>query len=238
LISIKVASRPFVLGSLQHLRSEEVATVRIRIFIKATGEPVKRANLTLVPDGSSTPLRTLTDRSGWAAFDLAPTSGKVLVEGIPRFQGRIEGELNIGLWSPLTSGGVEAQGAPGGSHQGSVAYASMQTRGLRVAGRDILTDSEGYLVDLSEWSEDFVRAQAEVEALPLAAEHWEVIRFLRDHFEQHGIQAQVRDIIRHFRQVWGQERGNNHYLHRLFPRGGPQKQGNRLAGLLRTKGEH
>jgi len=45
-------------------------------------------------------------------------------------------------------------------------------------------------------------------------------------------------MIRHFRDAWGPTRGNNHHLHDLFPRGGPQKQGNRLAGLLKTKGEH
>jgi tRNA 2-thiouridine synthesizing protein E len=45
-------------------------------------------------------------------------------------------------------------------------------------------------------------------------------------------------MIKHFRGVWDKERGSNRYLHHLFPRGGPQKQGNRLAGLLRTKGEH
>jgi tRNA 2-thiouridine synthesizing protein E len=45
-------------------------------------------------------------------------------------------------------------------------------------------------------------------------------------------------MIRHFVQAWGPARGNNHHLHDLFPVGGPQKQGNRLAGLLRTKGEH
>ena len=45
-------------------------------------------------------------------------------------------------------------------------------------------------------------------------------------------------MIRHFRRVWGEAKGSTRYLHRLFPRGGPQKQGNRLAGLLRTKGEH
>ena len=48
----------------------------------------------------------------------------------------------------------------------------------------------------------------------------------------------VRDMIRHFRRVWGAEKGANRYWHKLFPRGGPQKQGNRLTGLLRTKGEH
>ena len=40
------------------------------------------------------------------------------------------------------------------------------------------------------------------------------------------------------REVWDRDLGNNHHLHAIFPRDGPQKQGNRLAGLLRTKGEH
>ena len=111
-------------------------------------------------------------------------------------------------------------------------------RSVRVDGRDIATDSEGYLRNLQDWSEAFARALASQENLTLTPEHWEVIRFLRAHYQQHGVQAQVRVMIRHFTQVWGPQRGSNHYLHELFPVGGPQKQGNRLAGLLRTKGEH
>jgi len=107
-----------------------------------------------------------------------------------------------------------------------------------VDGRTILTDSEGYLVDPADWSEAFVKIQAAHEGLALTAEHWEVIRFLRKQYAEHGYQASVRDMIRHFRQTWDAERGSNRYLHKLFPAGGPQKQGNRLAGLLRTKGEH
>ena len=113
-----------------------------------------------------------------------------------------------------------------------------QTRKLRVNGGEVETDAEGYLRNLDDWSEDFVRAQAREEGLQLSAEHWEVIRFLRSYYQEHGVQAQVRVMIRHFAKAWGAERGNNHYLHAIFPRGGPQKQGNRLAGLLRTKGEH
>ena len=107
-----------------------------------------------------------------------------------------------------------------------------------VVGRAIATDSEGYLLDLSDWSEDFARALAHHENLTLTPAHWEVIQFLRQHFHERGVQAQVRVMIKHFTQAWGPERGSNHHLHDLFPRGGPQKQGNRLAGLLRTKGEH
>ncbi|MBS1179275.1 MAG: DsrC family protein [Proteobacteria bacterium] len=111
-------------------------------------------------------------------------------------------------------------------------------RWLRVGSREIETDSEGYLRNLDDWSEDFVRAQARAEGLELTDEHWQLIRFLREYYAEHGVQAQVRAMIRHFSKAWGPERGNNHVLHEIFPRGGPQKQGNRLAGLLRTKGEH
>jgi tRNA 2-thiouridine synthesizing protein E len=111
-------------------------------------------------------------------------------------------------------------------------------RTIRVNGHDIATDPEGYLLHLDDWSEDFARAQAREEHLELTDAHWQVIHFLREYYDEHRVQAQVRVMIRHFTQVWGPERGNNHVLHELFPRGGPQKQGNRLAGLLKTKGEH
>jgi len=112
------------------------------------------------------------------------------------------------------------------------------TRILQVRGRPVETDSEGYLKNLGDWSEDFVRALAAQEELELSDEHWALIRFLRAYYAEHGVQAQVRVMIKHFTELWGPERGSNHHLHDLFPRGGPQKQGNRLAGLLRTKGEH
>jgi tRNA 2-thiouridine synthesizing protein E len=112
------------------------------------------------------------------------------------------------------------------------------TRSIEVDGRAVEVDSEGYLVDRNQWSESFALALAEREGLELAAAHWQVIHYLRDYFFEHGVQAQVRVMIRHFSEAWGPERGSNHQLHEMFPRGGPQKQGNRLAGLLRTKGEH
>jgi len=109
---------------------------------------------------------------------------------------------------------------------------------IRVGDREVEVDSEGYLLHLSDWSEEFARALARREGLVLTEAHWELIRFLRQHYAEHGVQAQVRVMIRHFTQAWGPQRGSNHHLHEMFPRGGPQKQGNRLAGLLRTKGEH
>ena len=116
--------------------------------------------------------------------------------------------------------------------------AAANIRTVQVNGQPVATDAEGYLKNLNDWSEDFARAQARAEHLELTEAHWQVIYFLRSYFEEHRVQAQVRAMIWHFAKTWGPARGNNHYLHEIFPIGGPQKQGNRLAGLLKTKGEH
>lgn len=107
-----------------------------------------------------------------------------------------------------------------------------------VDGAEVLTDQEGYIQNMDEWSAGFATALAAREGLELTAEHWDVIHFIREYQETHRVQAPVRDMIKHFSQLWGKERGNNRYLHEIFPNGGPQKQGNRLAGIRRTKGEH
>ncbi len=213
--------------------------VKVEVRMKFTGEPFKRVPVTLVYDDDPDSLvQAATDRDGVAEFAGARrASGKIEVDGVVRYQGVLEGDILVELWSLVEPCSVHDEGAPG-SGGGSTAYASMQTRALQVDGREILTDSEGYLVDLGDWSEAFARALAQQEGLALGAEHWEVIRFLRDYYERKGLQAPVRDMIKHFRALWGRDRGSNRYLHELFPRGGPQKQGNRLAGLLRTKGEH
>lgn len=115
---------------------------------------------------------------------------------------------------------------------------ALYTRTLEVEGKLVLTDPEGYILHMDEWSEGFARALAAQEGLELTDEHWQVIHFIREYYEEHDVQAQVRDMVRHFREVWGPGKGNSRYLHDLFPMGGPQKQGNRLAGMRKTKGEH
>lgn len=213
--------------------------LRLHVSMKFTKEPVKRTPVALYLDTDpQNPILGSTDRGGTANFDIPPASGKVVINGSTRFHGRLDGDVAITLWSPTDADSVDETGTPGGTSSGSTAYPGMKTRLLRVNGHEVMTDGEGYLVDLGDWSEAFVRAEAEHEGLDLTSEHWEVIRFLRDFYERRQVQANVREIIKHFRDVWGKERGSNRYLHAIFPRGGPQKQGNRLAGLLRTKGEH
>ncbi len=212
--------------------------ISVKVRMKLDQTPLKRVPVALHLDAEdrATP-PVLTDRSGEARFDLPASSGKVLVDGIERYAGHLAGEVLVELWS-ITQGAGDPLAAPDDLPHGSNAYPSMQIRTLMVEGREIQTDGEGYLVDPAHWSEGFARALAEQEGLGLTDAHWEVIRFLRRRYAESGTQASVRDMVKHFRGAWGEERGSSPALHRLFPRGGPQKQGNRLAGLLRTKGEH
>lgn len=212
--------------------------IRVHVFMKVTGEPLKRTPVVIHLDADDKDYGPVpTDRTGVAQFDLPAGSGKVLVSGVERFHGHLEDEVPIALWS-VTESAHDSAGAPGEFPDGSTAYPGMEKNMLDVDGHPVETDSEGYLVNPADWSEAFVKVQAAREGLTLTGEHWEVIRFLRDYFAEHGHQASVRDMIKHFCQLWDNERGSNRYLHTLFPLGGPQKQGNRLAGLLRTKGEH
>ena len=121
---------------------------------------------------------------------------------------------------------------------GKIYYPNMQTQTTVVDGREILLDGEGYLLELDAWSENFVHVRAEHEGLELNDEHWQVIHYIRNYYDKNDVQAPVRDMIKHFKQTWGKEKGNTRYLHAIFPLGGPQKQGNRLAGVRKPKGEH
>ncbi|MGB5571292.1 MAG: TusE/DsrC/DsvC family sulfur relay protein, partial [Sedimenticolaceae bacterium] len=190
--------------------------ISVRVAIKFTNEPLKRTPVALQMDaGDHLVGPVLTDRAGIALFDVPPGSGKVLVSGVERFHGRLDGEIRVDLWS-ITQSANDSTGTPGEFPAGSNAYPGMTTRSVQANGREILTDSEGYLVDPADWSEAFAKALAAHEGLVLNAEHWEVIRFLREHYADHGSQASVRDMIRHFRNVWDLERGSNGHLHRLF----------------------
>ena len=212
--------------------------ITVTLQMKLDRAPLKRVPVAVCLDASGQCAEpVLTDREGRARFDLPAASGKVLVDGVERYHGHLGEEVRVELWS-ITQAADASDGAAGDLASGSNAYPGMQTRSLEVDGRAVLTDAEGYLVDPADWSEDFARAQAAAEGLRLDDAHWEVIRYLRDHFARTGAQASVRDMVRYFTRTWGPDAGGSTALHRLFPRGGPQKQGNRLAGLLRTKGEH
>jgi hypothetical protein len=94
--------------------------IRIHLNVRSTGEPLKRTPVTVALD-EQTPMTLPTDRTGTAVFDLAPRSGKILVNDLVRYQGHLEGDMEIGIWSVLEGSSLDERGAPGGRETGSTA---------------------------------------------------------------------------------------------------------------------
>ncbi|OGA40617.1 MAG: sulfurtransferase TusE [Betaproteobacteria bacterium RIFCSPLOWO2_12_FULL_62_13] len=102
-------------------------------------------------------------------------------------------------------------------------------------GKAYETDEEGYLVNLSDWSEDIARFLAQQEDIDLTSSHWEVINFLREYYNEYQIAPAIRVLTKAIGKKLGADKGNNKYLYELFPYG-PAKQACKFAGLPKPTG--
>ncbi|MDD3517212.1 MAG: TusE/DsrC/DsvC family sulfur relay protein [Chromatiales bacterium] len=93
-------------------------------------------------------------------------------------------------------------------------------------------DVEGYLVDPADWNEDIAEMLAEEEGVALTDEHWDVIRFMRDYFDKHGIAADARFVNKHL--SGRMNLGAQTKLFELFPYG-YVKQACKIAGMRRPR---
>jgi tRNA 2-thiouridine synthesizing protein E len=92
------------------------------------------------------------------------------------------------------------------------------------------TDAEGYLSDWTRWDEDFALAAAQALGLELRAEHWTVVRFLRDFYRDYAISPPMRVLVRSLATQLGDQRATSRRLYQLFP-DGPARQACKIAGL-------
>lgn len=93
-------------------------------------------------------------------------------------------------------------------------------------------DPDGYLLDLSDWSEAVADALAAAEGIELGDEHRAVLIVLRDFHARYGLSPNNRAMSKAVTVALGPERGRSIALMKLFG-GSPAKTGARLAGLPR-----
>ena len=106
---------------------------------------------------------------------------------------------------------------------------------LQVNDQLLETDPEGYLRDLTQWTDAVATTMAGGDGIALDENHWEVIHFLRTYYAQYSIAPAIRILTKAMAQQMGREKGNTRYLYRLFP-DGPAKQACRYAGLPKPTG--
>lgn len=90
--------------------------------------------------------------------------------------------------------------------------------------------SNGFLLDLDDWSKEKAQSLAEGESIKMTDSHWEIILFLRDYYDEYGLTPNIRLLARVLRKQFGPEKGTQKYLYSLFPKG-PSYQGCMIAGL-------
>lgn len=101
---------------------------------------------------------------------------------------------------------------------------------LTVEGRSLALDKDGYLVELSDWSEATAEALAQREGISLSVEHWEILRLVRSFYDEFQLSPANRPLIKFIAVKVGPEKGNSLHLNRLF-NGAPAKLAAKLAGL-------
>lgn len=130
---------------------------------------------------------------------------------------------------------------------------------IKVAGKSIEVDEEGFLANPSDWNEEVAKAMAKVDNFELTPEHWEIINLLRGYYEKFQIAPAERllvkamgmkpvpdsDNVKNLYTVYPWMRlyslrstigkGNRKYLYILFP-GGLAMQACKYAGLPRIVG--
>ncbi|MGX2969327.1 TusE/DsrC/DsvC family sulfur relay protein [Ursidibacter sp. B-7004-1] len=92
------------------------------------------------------------------------------------------------------------------------------------------TDEFGYLRNLGDWSESLAVEIAKKDHLELTEDHWEIIFFVREFYQEYKTSPAIRMLVKALSQKFGEEKGNSRYLQRLFPEG-PAKQSTKIAGL-------
>lgn len=105
----------------------------------------------------------------------------------------------------------------------------------QVNGHTIEHDEEGYITTLSDWSKELAEEIAKTENIDMTGEHWEVVNFLREYYDEYQIAPAVRVLIKAIKKSMGPDKGNNKYMYELFPYG-PAKQACKIAGLPKPTG--
>jgi tRNA 2-thiouridine synthesizing protein E len=101
---------------------------------------------------------------------------------------------------------------------------------IEINEKVIGTDKYGFLNDPNQWEPAIAEAMADIDGLVLTGLHWEVIRFLRDYYEEYQVAPDLRTLSKALGRAFGTDEGSKEQLTALFS-GAPAKTACRYAGL-------
>ena len=100
---------------------------------------------------------------------------------------------------------------------------------LQVGNTTLELNDQGFLQQPELWNEEVARALAAKDGVSeLTPEHWKVVRYLREHWLEHGLAPMVRKLCK-------QTGVTLKRIYELFP-AGPAKGACKVAGMPNANG--
>lgn len=101
---------------------------------------------------------------------------------------------------------------------------------LEYKGKKVELNEEGFLVNYADWDEEIAKllAKDQENLDELTPEHWSIINFIRDHYNEKKLAPMVRSICKSTGLPLKQ-------IYELFP-SGPAKGACKVAGLPKPDG--
>ena len=97
-----------------------------------------------------------------------------------------------------------------------------------IAGQEVHVDEEGFLTEYGEWSKDLGTQLADNIGIVMTDDHWAIVDFLRDDYQEQGETATLRRVS----AVGGFDTKS---LFQLFPKK-PARKMSYVAGLPKPAG--
>ena len=80
---------------------------------------------------------------------------------------------------------------------------------ITVQGKQIETDTSGYLLNIDDWNEEVAKHIAQLEGVELTDAHWEVIHFVRDFYQEYNTSPAIRMLVKAMSEKLGTDKGNS-----------------------------
>ena len=65
---------------------------------------------------------------------------------------------------------------------------------VKVANKSIDINEQGYLINLNDWSEAYVKRMAKQDGVKLYNDHWEIIFYFREYYHQNLVSPTMHHI--------------------------------------------
>mgnify|MGYP001600593617 FL=1 len=103
-----------------------------------------------------------------------------------------------------------------------------------INGEEKETDDYGFLL-VADFSDEAVQVIAEAEGIGLTDDHWAIINYFREKFQEDGKTPNFRNFMKDMETLLPSV--DSKKMYDLFPHDGPAKQAVKIAGLPKPYGK-